>query len=89
MLFRSLNIYAVGSKESNVPNFAMEFCNLSESGMKGRGKKIKMYRATDSWMKQYLSEVNHFMFFSKPKQPLSILAKGAQDLNVNVSVFNY
>ena len=40
-------IYSVGSKDNNIHNFAMEFCNLSEKGLKGRGKKIKTYKTVD------------------------------------------
>lgn len=85
----SITLYVVGSKYNKISEFAMEFCNLSERGMKGRGKKIKMYKATDSWIKEYLSDINYFAFFSKPKQLLSSLAKESQDNGIELGIFQY
>ena len=86
---KELVLYVVGSKSSKISEFAMEFCNLSERGMKGRGKKIKMYKTTDSWVSEYLSQMNYFAFFSNSKQPLSSLAKNAKDNGVEVGIFQY
>ncbi len=82
-------IYVVGSKNNKIYEFAMEFCNLSERGLKGRGKKIKMYKATDSWIQEYMGQINYFAFFSQPKQPLSSLAKDAKNNGVEVGIFQY
>ena len=82
-------IYSVGSKESNIHKFSMEFCNLSEKGMKGRGKKIKTYKAVDDWIKEYMSHMNYFAFFSKPNQQISALAKIAKNENVELGLFQY
>ncbi len=86
---KEFTIYSVGSKESNIHHFAMEFCNLSEKGMKGRGKKIKTYKAVDDWIKEYILEMNYFAFFSKPKQPISALAKIAKNQNIELGIFQY
>ena len=82
-------VYSVGSKESKIHHFAMEFCNLSERGMKGRGKKIKTYKAVDDWVKEFMDQMNYFAFFSQPKQQLSSLAKVAQNENVELGIFQY
>jgi hypothetical protein len=82
-------VYSVGSKESKIHHFAMEFCNLSEKGMKGRGKKIKTYKAIDDWIKEFILNMNYFAFFSQPKQQLSSLAKAAQSSNVELGIFQY
>lgn len=82
-------IYSVGSKESKIHNFAMEFCNLSEKGMRGRGKKIKTYKAVDDWVKEFILHMNYFAFFSQPKQQLSVLAKFAQNENIELGIFQY
>lgn len=82
-------VYSVGSKESNVHNFAMEFCNLSEKGMKGRGKKIKNYKVLDDWVKEHIMVFDNFAFFSKPNQPLSLLAKFAQQNNTELGIFQH
>lgn len=82
-------VYSVGSKDSKIHQFSMEFCNLSEKGMKGRGKKIKTLRAVDDWAKEYMFVMNYFAFFSKPKQQLSSLAKFAEKENLELGIFQY
>lgn len=82
-------IYIVGSKNNKMYEFAMEFCNLSERGLKGRGKKIKMYKTTDSWVTEYLPQMNYFAFFSQPNQPISSLAKTAQQAGIETGIFQY
>jgi hypothetical protein len=86
---KELTVYSVGSKGSKVSEFAMEFCNLSEKGMKLRGRKINMYKTTDAWVNEYLQDMNYFAFFSVPKQPLSVLAKKAKDQGVELGIFQY
>lgn len=84
-----LAIYAVGSKDSKVAEFAMEFCNVSEKGMKLRGKKISMYKTTDAWINEYLKQMNYFAFFSNTKQSTSSLAKKAKEQGVELGIFQY
>lgn len=86
---KELSIYAVGSKDSKIAEFAMEFCNVSEKGMKLRGKKINMYKTTDSWINQYLEKMNYFAFFSNEKQSTSTLAKKAKDQGIELGIFQY
>lgn len=86
---KTITFYVVGSKHNKMSEFAMEFCNLSERGMKARGKKIQMYKTTDSWVKEYLPQMQYFAFFSKPKQPLSLLAKDAQNNKIETGIFQY
>lgn len=86
---KELALYVVGSRNSKIQEFAMEFCNLSERGMKGRGKKIQMHQTTDSWVSTYLSQMNYFAFFSNTKQPISVLAKKAKDQGVELVTFQY
>lgn len=84
-----LYVYALGSKSSKIPLFAMEFCNLSENGLKARGKKIKLYKANDEWIESYIDQINYFAFFSKPKQPLSSIAKKVKDNGIELGIFQY
>jgi len=84
-----LAIYAVGSKDSKIAEFAMEFCNVSEKGMKLRGKKINMYKTTDAWINEYLKQMNYFAFFSNTKQSISVLAKRAKEQGVELGIFQY
>lgn len=82
-------VYSVGSKDSKIHSFSMEFCNLAEKGMRGRGKKIKTYKAVDDWVKEYISYMSYFAFFSQPKQQLSALAKFAKNENIELGIFQY
>ena len=54
-----------------------------------RGKKIKTYKTVDDWIKEYMSSMNYFAFFSKPQQSISALAKIAQNENIEVGIFQY
>jgi hypothetical protein len=80
-------IYSAGP--SNLNMMVMEFVNLSERGMKSRGKKIKFYKVAPSWVEENFSDVNYFAFFSNPKEPVSKLVSSAQLKNVETGIFRY
>jgi len=80
-------IYSVGP--SRINSMTSEFCNLSERGMKARGKKIKYYKVPLQWVYENIEYVNYFAFLSKPKQPLSKLAAEAELKNIEVGIFRY
>ena len=80
-------IYSAGP--SNINNMVSEFTNLSERGMKSRGKKIKMYKVPPSWVSENIQEVNYFAFLSQPKEAISKLANEAQLNNIEVGIFRY
>ena len=80
-------IYSAGPSKIN--NFVSEFSNLSERGMKGRGRKIKFYKVTSSWLEQNINTLNYFAFLSKPKQTNSKLVSVAELNNVEVGIFKY
>jgi hypothetical protein len=80
-------IYTAGPSKIN--SMVMEFVNVSEKGMKSRGKKIKMYKVAPSWLFENMQDVNYFMFLSKPKEGMSKLVGEAQLNNVEVGIFQY
>jgi hypothetical protein len=80
-------IYSVGPAKIN--SMVLEFCNLSERGMKARGMKIKNYKVPASWVVENMEYVNYFAFLSKPKQPLSKLVAEAELKNIEVGIFRY
>jgi hypothetical protein len=80
-------IYSAGPARIN--SMVMEFVNLSERGMKTRGKKIKFYKVPPSWLKDNMKDLNYFAFMSKPKEPLSRLVADAELNNVEVGIFRY
>lgn len=84
---RELNIYSVGPVKINM--MAMEFVNLSERGMKARGKKIKYYMVPFSWVEENMEYINYFAFMSKPKESVSKLIAKAELQGKEVGIFRY
>lgn len=82
-----LYIYTAGP--ANINKMVMEFVNVSEKGMKSRGKKIKMFKVAPSWISQNISEINYFAFLSKPKESHSKLVAQAQLNNIETGIFQY
>ena len=80
-------IYSVGPAKVN--SFVSEFCNLSERGMKARGKRIKYYKVPFSWVEENMEYMNYFAFMSKPKQAVSKLIANAQIQGKEVGIFRY
>lgn len=80
-------LYSAGPARIN--SMVSEFCNLSERGMKARGKKIKYYKVPIQWVYENLEYVNYFAFLSKPKQPVSKLVAEAELKNIEVGIFRY
>ena len=80
-------IYSVGPAKVN--SYVSEFSNLSERGMKARGKKIKFYKAPASWVEENMSYVNYFAFLGKPKESVSKLTEIAESKNIEVGIFRY
>ena len=80
-------IYTAGP--ANINKMVMEFVNVSEKGMKSRGKKIKMFKVAPSWIIENISEINYFAYLSKPQETTSKLVAQAQLNNVEVGIFKY
>lgn len=80
-------IYTAGP--ANVNKMVMEFVNVSEKGMKSRGKKIKMFKVAPSWILENISEINYFAFLAKTREGNSKLVAQAQLNNVEVGIFQY
>lgn len=80
-------IYSAGPAVIN--SYVSEFSNLSERGMKARGRKIKFYKVPPSWIEENMQYINYFAYLSKPKQPVSKLVASAELNNVEVGIFRY
>jgi len=80
-------IYSAGPVKINA--MVSEFCNLSERGMKARGKKIKFYKVSSSYIEESMQDINYFAFFSKPKESISKLVALAELKNIEVGIFRY
>jgi len=80
-------IYSAGPLKIN--NFVSEFSNLSERGMKARGKKIKFYNVAPAWLGEHINQINYFAFLINPKEPKSKLVLTAEANNIDVGLFKY
>ena len=80
-------LYSVGP--GNINDMAMEFVNLSERGMKSRGKQIKLFRVTPQWFEENVDSFNHFAFVSNPKERTSNLVSLSKSKNINTNVYNF
>ena len=80
-------IYSAGPAKIN--SMVSEFVNLSERGMKARGKKIKYYKVPPSWLSENIESFNYLAFLSKPKEPVSKLVAEAELNNIEVGIFRY
>jgi hypothetical protein len=80
-------IYSAGPAKIN--SMISEFSNLSERGMKARGKKIKYYKVPPSWILENMSQVNYFAYLTTPNDGVTKLVGEAQLNNVEVGIFKY
>lgn len=80
-------VYSLGPQ--NINSFVSEFCNISEKGMKSRGKKIKFYKTTPEWVVENIYDINYYAYLSKPREQVSRLVSFAQSNNVETGIFTY
>ena len=84
---KELNVYSLGPVKIN--SMVSEFCNLSERGMKARGKKIKYYKVPFSWVNENMEYMDYFAFLSKPKQPISKIIATAELQGKEIGIFRF
>lgn len=84
-----LYFYVYSAGPGNLNAMVSEFVNLSERGMKARGKKIKFYKVAPSWIEENMADLNYFAYLSMPNEPVSKLVSQAQLHNVDTGIFNY
>ena len=82
-----IQIFSAGPVQINA--MATEFSNVSERGLKARGKKIKLVKVPPSWIEKNIHSIDYFAFFSKPKEPVSPLVDLADAKDVEVGVYRY
>lgn len=84
---KEFHLYSAGPARVN--GYAAEFCNLSERGMKSRGKKIKYYKVPSSWLEENIKSFDYLIYLSKPKEHTSRLVAEAELNDVEVGIFRY
>jgi hypothetical protein len=80
-------IYSAGPRRVN--GMVMEFANVSERSLKGRGIKIKVRKVPPSWLEENIVDVDYLAYFSKPKEPESRLVKVAEAKDIPIGVYRY
>jgi hypothetical protein len=80
-------IYSAGP--GNINSMAMEFANLSERGLKARGKSIKYKPVPPLWIEENIVDINYFAFLSKEGEQVSRLVDEAKNNNVEYGIFRY
>jgi hypothetical protein len=80
-------IYSAGPARIN--SFVSEFSNLSERGMKARGRKIKFYKVANAWLEENINQIDYVAFLSKPKESGSKLVDLAEKNNIEVGLFRF
>jgi hypothetical protein len=80
-------VYSAGPAQTN--SMALEFCNVSERGLKARGIKIKLIKMPPSWIKENIHNIDYFAFFSKPKEAVSPLVSYAESKDASVGVYRF
>lgn len=80
-------IYAAGPYQINA--MAQEFANVSERSLKSRGIKIKVVKVSPNIIKNAITKLGYFAFFSKPKEPVSDIVEIADSKDVEVGVYRY
>ena len=84
---KEIVIYSAGP--ANINTMAMEFVNITERSIKGRGLKMRMQKAPASWLRSNHSMVDYFIYLSKPKEPLSDLALYMERKGIELGVYRY
>lgn len=83
----TFELWSVSPKKTN--NLVMEFMNISENGLAGRGINAKAYFSTIDWAEKNMSTVDYFIYFSNPGERGSRLLALAERYNVESAHFNY
>jgi hypothetical protein len=84
---KELHVYSVGPTKVN--NFVSEFCNLTEKGFRGRGKKVKYYKAQQDWVADNIQTIHYFAYLCNENEHPSKLVATAQLNNVEIGIFRY
>ena len=81
------HIYSAGP--ANINLMVMEFANLSERGLKARGKSIRYKPVAPLWITENILDINYFAFLSKEREQVSKLVDEAKNNNVEYGIFRY
>lgn len=83
------HFYVYSAGPANINSMVSEFINLSERGMRSRGKKIKFFKVAPQWISENIETFNYMAFLSNENEPVSRLIDTAQLNNVEIGIFRY
>lgn len=84
---KQIFLYTAGPK--NINEFAHEFANVSEQGLKARGIKIQVRHVPPSWVKDNYHFLDHFAYFGIKKEPIPEIVNSAKAKDVKAEVYRY
>jgi len=84
---KKFTLYSAGP--NNINMMAMEFVNLSEKGMKLRGKTIKLVKVSPNWLEKNVKHIDHFAFLSNPKEHVSKIVHVSKLNKINTNVYTF
>ena len=84
---KDIFIYSAGPATLN--SQAAEFANVSERSLRARGYKIQVRKVPPAWIKENIQFIDHFAFFSLPKEPVSDVVEWAQERDAEVLIYRY
>jgi len=82
-------IFIFSAGPFRINSMATEFTNISERGLRSRGKTIKVIKVPPSWIKKNIKSIGYFAFFSKPGEEPSALVAQADAEGIDVGVYRY
>jgi hypothetical protein len=80
-------IFSAGPYRVN--EMVMEFTNISERSLKARGIKVKVVKMPAKAIEERMVDLDYFIYFSLPKEPVSDLVQHAEDKEVEVGIYRY
>jgi len=83
------NFYIYSAGPFNLNALAVEFANVSERNLKLRGISVKFKKIPSSWIKDNISDIDYFAYFSKPGEGSSDIVDYADSNGVEVGVYRY
>jgi hypothetical protein len=84
---KQIIIYSAGPRRIN--EMCLEFSNISERSLRGRGISIKTNKVPAYWIEDNLHIFDTVVYLSKPKEPESRLVKVAEAKDIDVKVYRY
>jgi hypothetical protein len=84
---KQFTIMSAGPVRTN--EMVMEFSNVSERTLKSLGIKVKVVKVPHKWFLKNMHVIDHFLYFTLPKETISELVREAEDKDVDVGVYRY